>query len=294
MKIGVFIPTAAPIATPEFIREAGRAAEERGFHSIWVPEHVVLFDAYQSQYPYSDDGKIPGVDASQLGILEPLGTLTYLAAVTERIRLGTGVCLVPQRNPVYTAKEVVNVDWLSGGRLDFGVGVGWLAEEFAACNVPFERRGARNRSYIEVMKRLWCDDVSEYRDEFYDLPATRFLPKPLQQPHPPLHFGGESEPALRRVAQQGQGWFGFNLTPEAAAARLEVLDRLLGEADRSRAEVEISVGPYNHEVTRARLEGYRAAGVDQLIVVAMAPKIDELLGILDDHVHNVLEPARGL
>ncbi len=294
MKIGVFIPTAAPIATPEFLREAGRAAEERGFHSIWVPEHVVLFDQYQSRYPYSDDGKIPGVDAAQLGILEPLGTLTYLAAVTERIRLGTGVCLVPQRNPVYTAKEVANLDWLSGGRVDFGVGVGWLAEEFAVCNVPFERRGARNHSYIEVMKSLWRDEISAYQDEFYDLPPTRFLPKPLQQPHPPLHFGGESDPALRRVARQGQGWFGFNLLPEEVASRLEVLDDFLAQEGRARTEIEISVGPYQYQVDRARLEAYHAAGVDQVIVVAMAAKIDELVAILDNHTRNVLEPAREL
>lgn len=118
---------------PELIADFGRIAEERGFHSIWMPEHVVFFRDYASQYPYSDDGRIPG---NPNGGTEPLTVLTFLAAHTERIRLGTGVCLVPQRNPIYTAKQVANVDYLSKGRLDFGIGIGWLREEFDALGVP--------------------------------------------------------------------------------------------------------------------------------------------------------------
>jgi probable F420-dependent oxidoreductase len=195
MKVGLFAPLGNPFATPEYVSAFGRAADERGFHSLWVAEHVVLFDDYASQYPYAADGKIPA--GGESGIYEPFTALAYLAAVTSRIRLGTGICLVPQRNPVYTAKEVAAVDWLSNGRLDFGVGVGWLREEFDAVAVPFERRGARTREYIEVMRRLWEDPVSEHHGEFYDLPACRQYPKPVQQPHPPIHVGGESDPALR-------------------------------------------------------------------------------------------------
>ena len=294
MHVGLFLPTVAPIASPDFLVRAARAAEERGFHSLWVPEHVVLFDDHRSAYPYSEDGKIPGVDASQLGLLEPLSTLCFLAAATERIRLGSGVCLVPQRNPVYTAKEVANVDWLSGGRFDFGVGVGWLAEEFEVCNVPFARRGARCDSYIEAMRRLWCDEIAEYKDEFYTIPPNRFLPKPVQKPHPPIHVGGESQAALRRAARLGQGWFGFNLPPEQVGPRLQQLDRFLAEGGRSRSEIQISIGPNNHPVDGGRLEAYREAGVDQLIVAAMAPKIDTLLKVIDGHARDILEPARAL
>ena len=294
MRIGLLIPTAAPIVTADFLLRAAQGAEERGFDSFWVPEHVVLFDEHRSAYPYSADGRMPDFDASRLGMLEPLSTLCFLAGVTERIRLGTGVCLVPQRNPVYTAKEVVNVDWLSRGRIDFGIGVGWLAEEMAACNVPFARRGARCDSYLEVMRRLWCDEISEYKDEFYTVPPSRCLPKPVQQPHPPIHVGGESPAALRRVARQGQGWFGFNLTPEQVGPHLEQLDRLLAERGRSRRDIQVTIGPYSHAVDRKRLEGYAEAGVDQLVFLFLAAKIDALLKIMDDYARDILEPARTL
>lgn len=153
MHIGLFAPMASPFATPEFVSALGVAADERGFHSIWVGEHAVLFDEYGSRYPYADDGKIAIPNES--GLLDPFAALSFLAGVTRQVRLGTGVCLVPQRNPVYTAKEVASLDWLSGGRFDFGVGIGWLEEEFRALAVPFARRAARTRAYLEVMRRLW-------------------------------------------------------------------------------------------------------------------------------------------
>lgn len=146
MDVGLFVPIGSANATPELVRAVGREAEERGFESIWVAEHVVLFDEYDSAYPYDPSGRFPaGGDA---GMVEPFTALTYLAAVTERIRLGTGICLVPQRNPVYTAKAVTDLDALSGGRVDFGVGVGWLREEFEALGMPFDRRGQRADEYL--------------------------------------------------------------------------------------------------------------------------------------------------
>ena len=274
MHVGLFVPLISPIATPEYLRALGTLAEDAGFHSLWVAEHGVLFDDYASEYPYSPDGRIPA--GGEGGILEPFTSLAFLAAVTERIRLGTGICLVPQRNPVYTAKQVANVDVVSGGRLDFGVGVGWLSEEFDAVAVPFERRGARCRSYLEVMKRLFCDEVSAYKDEFYELPSCRCYPKPVQKPHPPIHFGGESDAALRRVADLGQGWYGFNLDPEELTERLEVLDRLLAARGRSRSELVISAAPYQKGIDRAKLERYAAAGADQVIVNAFAPDLERL------------------
>ncbi len=120
--------------------------------------------------------------------MEPLTALTFLAAHTERVRLGPGVCLVPQRNPIYVAKQVADVDYLSGGRLDFGVGIGWLREEFSALDVPWERRAARTRECIAVMKTLWFDEISSFKGEFYDLPECLQNPKPVQHPQPPLLF----------------------------------------------------------------------------------------------------------
>ena len=293
MKIGLMAPLSNPTATPEYIATLGAAAEERGFASIWVPEHVVLFDDYASKYPYSADGRL--MVPREAGPIDPFVALSFLAGHTKTIRLGTGVCLVPQRHPVYTAKEVACVDWLSQGRLDFGVGVGWLAEEFAALAVPFERRGARARAYIEVMRRLWCDAVSEYHGEFYDLPPCRQYPKPVQQPHPPVHFGGESDAALRRAADLGQGWYGFNLEPDQAAERLARLDALLAARGRGRSALTISISPpWTRPTTAGHIERFRDAGVDQVIVIALAFSRDELLQKLDFYTATLVEPSRRM
>jgi probable F420-dependent oxidoreductase len=285
MKLGLFVPLTAPVATPEYVETLGRDAEALGFDSLWVAEHVVLFDDHASRYPYAEDGRFPA--SGEAGFLDPFGALCFLAGVTERIRLGTGICLVPQRNPVYVAKEVASADWLSRGRIDFGVGVGWLAEEFAAVAAPFAERGTRCRSYLEVCKRLWCDEVSAYHDRFYTLPACRAYPKTVQMPHPPIHFGGESDAALERVAAVGPGWYGFNLDPAGFAARVRRLEALLAEHGRTRSEITISVSPYLRSTSEAELAAYAAAGADQVILTAFARdaaglhrRLEELAGTL--------------
>ncbi len=139
MKLGLFVPLTAPVATPAFVETLGLEAEALGFDSLWLAEHVVLFDDHASRYPYAPDGRFPA--SGEAGFLDPFGALGFLAGVTSCIRLGTGICLVPQRNPVYVAKEVATADWLSRGRFDFGVGVGWLAEEFDAVAAPFADLG---------------------------------------------------------------------------------------------------------------------------------------------------------
>lgn len=279
MKIGLFLPLNGVNGTGEFLEILGPAAEERGYHSLWAAEHVVLFDDYASRYPYAADGKIPA--AAEAGFLDPFNALSYLAAVTKTIRLGTGICLVPQRNPVYTAKESATLDFMSGGRLDLGIGVGWLAEEFDVVNVPFERRGARTNEYIEVMRQLWCEEVSEFEGEFYQLPRCRMYPKPVQTPHPPLHIGGESGAALRRVADYASGWYGFNLSPSAAAAGISRLETLLEARGRSRADVSVSIGPYTHPVEADTVKQYAEAGVDQIILLGVAARRDSLERRLD-------------
>ena len=279
MRISLFAPVISPINDAGYLRALARGAEERGFHGIWLGEHVVLFDQYEAQYPYEDDGRIPvGVEN---GLLEPITALSYMAAVTERIRLGTGICLVPQRNPVYTAKEIAAVDYLSDGRVDFGVGVGWLKEEFDALGVPFERRGARCREYLEVIGTLWADDVSSFSGNFYELPPCRQYPKPIQRPGPPIYFGGESTAALRRVADMGQGWYGFNVSPEDVAGYLERLDGFLTENGRSRSEIEVVIGPYGHKLNPERARQYQDAGVDQLVGLIVGRDLDELERWLD-------------
>ncbi|QXC59984.1 LLM class F420-dependent oxidoreductase [Aquihabitans sp. G128] len=291
MDVGVFVPLGNGNASAEIVRAVGREVEDRGFESIWVPEHVVLFDEYESSYPYSPDGKFPG--GGDTGMLEPIQALTYLAAVTDRVRLGTGICLVPQRNPVYTAKAITDLDNLSGGRVDFGVGVGWLREEFEAVAMPFEKRGQRTDEHLEVMKRLWCDETSEFHGELYDLDPCRMYPKPLQTPHPPIHVGGESDAAMRRVARHGQGWFSFNRLPEDLPEPLTRLDAALEAEGRSRSDVVLSVSPYFKQTTPEMMEQYAALGVDRLIVLCLAFSVDMLREQLDGLVTTVLEPARG-
>lgn len=294
MDIGLFVPLSAFNARADFLRALGPAVEERGFESIWVPEHVVLFDDYESKYPYSADGKFPG--GGDTGLLEPLTALTYLAAVTDRVRLGTAICLVPQRNPVYTAKQVADIDVLSGGRFELGVGIGWLEEEFEALNVPFAQRGKRTDEYLQVMKSLWTEETSAFEGELYRLPPSRMYPKPAQSPHPPLLIGGESEAALRRAARHGQGWFTFNRLPEDFPDAMKRLDDQLGAAGRSRQDGDFTVAvcPYMHPITAETIAGYREAGVDRVIAVCFAFGPDDLRSTLDGLVTDVLEPARAL
>jgi probable F420-dependent oxidoreductase len=214
--------------------------------------------------------------------------------VTRRIRLGTGICLVPQRNPVYTAKDVATVDCLSDGRVDFGVGIGWLAEEFQALDVPFERRAQRTREYLEVMRRLWCEPVSQYAGELYQLNSCRQYPKPIQQPHPPIHFGGESDAALRRVADLGQGWYPFSINATDLGARLRDLDVLLARRNRKRTDVTISVCPYMHRIDFDEVCRYRDVGVDQVILLVVAATPDDLRRTLEKLAATMVEPAKAL
>ena len=254
MEIGLFAPLGNGNAIAEILRTLGREAEDRGFESIWVAEHVVMFDDYESQYPYAADGRFPG--GGDTGLLEPLTALTYLAAVTDRIRLGTGICLVPQRNPVYTAKQVVDLDYLSGGRVDFGIGVGWLRRSSTRWRQPFEQRGARTDEYLQVMRSLWTDEVSSFEGEHYTLPECRMYPKPVQKPHPPIHVGGESNAALRRVARHGQGWYSFNRLPEPiSTSRLPASTSCSPRRAAAAADLELTVSPVLPRGGRGRHRG---------------------------------------
>ena len=272
-------PLFSPIATPDFLTAVGAAADRLGFWSIWAPEHVVLFDEYASKYPYADDGKL--AVGPHAGVLDPFNVLAFLAAVTTKVRLGTGIALVPQRNPVYTAKNVTTVDRLSNGRIDFGVGIGWLREEFAALGVPWARRGPRTEEYLEVMRRLWIDDVSSFEGEFYSLPTCRQSPKPIQTPYPPIIFGGESDAALGRVARKGDGWFGFNLTPETAAERLGALDKMLEGEGRKRSDISLSVRPAPGFFTPEHAREFERLGVDQLILVIGGRSTESVVGRME-------------
>ena len=280
MQFDLWMPTASPMTTPALLDVVAEGAQARGVGTIWVGEHVVLFEQYESQYPYAADGRIPAPPGS--GLLEPIVTLTYLAARTSTVRLGTAMLLLPQRNPVYVAKDVSTLDWLSDGRVDLGVGVGWLKEEFDALNVPWEHRGRRTDEYLQVLRTLWVDDTSEFHGETYDLDPCEMFPKPVQTPHPPIHIGGETKAALRRVARHAQGWHTFNRSPEQLAAGLAELDAELEAVGRSRDQVHITVCPYFNQLTPEWVQGYAEAGADAVAALFFAFTPDDVARAFDD------------
>jgi probable F420-dependent oxidoreductase len=269
MKVGLFALGINRATTPATIRRTATGAERADFATLWVGEHVVLFDRQESKYPYSDEGSFPlPADADWL---DPFITLTFAAAVTSKIRLATGICLVPEHNPLVLAKEVASLDRLSGGRFAFGVGIGWSAEEFAALGIPFERRAARTREYIDVMRKLWSEDVTTHRGEFVSFERARSYPKPARGGKLPIIFGGESAPALRRVAEYGSGWFGFNVSADDAGAKIARLGALCRERGRDVRELELIVSPYTLRITRDDLARYRDAGVQEIVMVGNPP-----------------------
>ncbi len=273
MRIDVWLPTANPFATPEVLAAVAEEAESHGIGTLWVGEHVVTFDHYRSSYPYAADGRMP--IPPDAGLLEPFTTLAFLAGRTSSVRLGTAMVLLPQRNPVYTAKEVSTLDWLSSGRVDLGVGVGWQAEEFAALQVPWPERGRRCDEYLDVLRTLWSDEVSSFHGDFYRLDDCRMNPKPVQSP-PPVHIGGESRAALARTARRGQGWHTFNRTAEGLQEPLGELDRLLEAEGRSRAEIRITVCPYFQPFEAEDVERYAEAGADAVAVMVLPLTVDEV------------------
>ena len=264
MQIGLFTPFRSPVATGEFLAALGRQSEERGIASLWLGEHVVTFPEYQSKYPGSPDGVFRFPEGS--GLMDMVASIGYLSACTTTLRLGTGICILPQNNPVYVAKEYATLDFLSNGRLDFGVGVGWSWEEFEACGAPFERRGARCDEYLEVIRTLWCDEVSAFEGEFYQLPPCHLYPKPVQQPMVPITIGGHSKAALKRAAKYGSGWYGINLSPNATAAVLADLDRALADVGRDRTDFKIVMGATGDHIEVDLVDQYAEVGVTELLI----------------------------
>lgn len=295
MKIGLFAMVSGRSNAMALMKAFAANAERLGFSTLWVPEHVVLLDKYASRYPYTDDGVLPA--PTDAPIADPFLSLCTMASATEKIRLATGICLVPEHNPVVLAKVVATLDWLSNGRVALGVGIGWLEEEFVAIGIPWEKRAQRTRECIDAMRRLWGDPVSSYRGQFVNFEGVRSYPKPVNGANVPIIFGGESGPALRRVAEYGTGWFGFNLTADEATQRLRKLDDLLRGNGRKRSEIEVIVSPSFKPVTPDDLKHYRDAGVDEVVIVNLGgiPRtVDDAATLLGAAARKWLEPASKL
>ena len=212
MKFGIWIPNCRHLATPEIIRGAAVRAEQLGYDSVWVSDHVV----------------VPNANVVNFGetIFDPLVTLGVIAGATSRVRLGTTVLIVPYRNAVVTAKMISSLDALSGGRVVFGIGAGWVAAESAMLNVPFAERGAMTDEYLEAMQELWTKPAPSFSGKYTQFSGLKFEPKPVQKPHPPIWVGGHSKAALRRTAQFGAAWHPINRSPEELRVGRTELARL--------------------------------------------------------------------
>lgn len=221
VTFGCTIPASGAFADVALLRAVAVTAEELGFDSIWVSDHLVIPDRIDSPYPYSPDGRFR-LDA-RAPYFEPLTVLTFLAGVTRRVRLGTHVLILPYRNPIVTAKVVTTLDHLSGGRVDLGIGVGWMKEEFEALGYDyFDRRGAVTDEQIQVLKAIWTEDVPSFDGEFYRFPPIGTHPHPVQRPHPPIWVGGHTRPAIRRAARLGDGWLPIGARPPAELPPAEI------------------------------------------------------------------------
>ena len=268
MQIGLHALGIGTGARREIIDAVAREAESLGFAALWAGEHVVMIDELESRYPYSPDGRVAiPADADWL---DPMIGLSFVAAATHDIRVATGVMLLPEHNPVLVAKQAASLDALSGGRLILGVGIGWSAEEFAALGVPFAGRGRRLDEYVAAMRTLWRDDVASFHGTFVDFDSVRVNPRPVHDRRVPLFLGGNSYSALWRAAASGDGWYGFNLTVEEVADRLNLLHELCREQGRDPREVHTAVAlADSRPVHRERLA---ELGVDEAVLVSSPPE----------------------
>jgi probable F420-dependent oxidoreductase len=256
MKFGLMYANGGPFALPELLTHLARTAERVGVESIWTVEHVVIPVGYASAYPYDPSGKIPIPD--QMPIPDPLLPLAYAAAVTTTLRLATGILILPQRHPLYVAKEVATLDVLSRGRVILGIGVGWLAEEFQALGIPFAERGARTAESVRALRSLWKDEPEPFRGRFYRWDKLESYPKPVQKPGVPIVVGGHTELAARRAARYGDGFFPGVADDEKLAWLLGVMREECRKIGRDPATIEVSAGravPDRDNVQRLRDRG---------------------------------------
>jgi len=270
VKLGLFSINMGVSAGPDQLVAAARDAEAAGFESVWAGEHLVLPDP---QVP-------PSPMAPQDPALDSLLALTWAAAHTTRLRLATGIVILPQRNPVVLAKQIASLDVLSGGRVVLGIGAGYLEPEFRAVGAPFTERGAVTDEYLDALEHLWYDAHPEYHGQFVDFAGVDAYPRPVQHPVP-LVVGGHSPPAYRRAVTRAQGWYGFALTPDDTAASLAGLREAASAVPRrpDLPKLDVSVTPRGR-LTRERAAEFAELGVDRLVVFRP-----------DAAVHQVIEES---
>ena len=252
-------------------------AEALGFESLWIPEHPIYPVQTATPFPGSADGTVPEVYKQ---LLDPFVALAAAATATRRLKVATGICLVPERNPLLLAKEVATLDLVSHGRLLFGIGAGWLREEADILGVDFPHRWTQTRDYIAAMKTLWTQEEAAYAGTYVRFPPVWCYPKPVQKPHPPIILGGEARNALNRVVQWGDGWLprGNLLSVDEIAAARKELDRLATAAGRDPRALSISI--FRAAPDPASNARYAAAGVDRVLhVLPSLPEAEALAAL---------------
>jgi probable F420-dependent oxidoreductase len=255
---------------PKWVAECVGILEREGVESVWMPEHVVMAEEYEPLYEYSEDGRAPVAPTTMMP--DPLQWLTFAAALSEKIHLGTGVLIGPQHSAAILAKRLATIDALSGGRLRVGIGIGWQKEEYEAVGVPYRQRGKRLDELLDAMRILWKDDPATFHGDFVNFDKVHCDTKPAQTGGVPFYIGGSSEPAARRAGLRGDGFFPYVISPEDLAARMETVRAAAAEAGRSLEDFSVTIWPtswkpgatFDLELARA----YRDAGADRLIIAA--------------------------
>jgi probable F420-dependent oxidoreductase len=280
MKIGILLfPTRHPVD----VAVLAQKTEALGFDSLWVGEHPIMPVHSASPFPGSPDGVIP---ASYSWFLDPFVTLARASAVTTRLKLGTGITLVPERHPLLLAKEVATLDYFSKGRFIFGIGAGWNKEETEIMGGNFAHRWTQTREAIEAMQALWANEAAEYHGTYYDFPLVRSFPRPVQQPHPPIFLGGSAKQVFQRTVAYGNGWMPTRSTPELIRQGRAVLNELAAEAGRDPRSIEVMA--YIAPAERARLQALAEAGADSAVMVLTSAPEDAALAELELLAQKVL------
>jgi probable F420-dependent oxidoreductase len=264
MKFGLFSINTGVCSYPDGAVRIAQAAEAAGFESLWAGEHVVLPSPRTAASPMEPQDRI----------LDPVIALTFLAAHTQKLLLGTGIIILPQRNPLVLAKELASLDVLSKGRLLLGIGVGYLEPEFRAIGVPLEDRGKRTDEYVAAMRSIWHDEHPAFEGQFTSFAGVQAHPHPVQQPHPPVIIGGHSPSAFRRAVETANGWYGYNLDVERTATMVAGLRQAQAQYGRPAelGPLEISVSPPSMSVDLKAVEQYAELGVQRLVLLPPAIK----------------------
>ena len=281
MKIGVYT-----IITDSSIDVAvlARRAEELGFDSFWLGEHPIIPVTFASRYPGSTDGTLP---EAVNRMPDPFVALARASAVTQTIKLGAGVCLIPERNPLLLAKVVASLDHFCGGRFVFGIGAGWNQEETEIMGGDFSHRWDQTHDAILAMKELWTKEVAEYHGKYYDFPPVKSFPKPVQKPHPPILLGGTARKVFERTLEWGDGWMPSRPSPQQIKQGRDTLNQLavqLGRDPRSIQVLAFNIAPADREALRA----YEDAGADTAVVTLTTGPKKEALVELEEVARRVL------